>query len=181
MTCADSTLATSQASALWDFGQLPETNTDVEFHSSFFDTLSDHTPYDGSSEAALQGTSISSAAASESPQDEEDSASTKVTHRKCGPERKRSRIEKGDEKMHSLELRRRRNRIAAVKFRQKSNAKMEDLVQRSRHLQSDNVILHSVVSELRSQLLEMKTEVLKHGGCDFPPIQKYIREAANSL
>jgi hypothetical protein len=48
-------------------------------------------------------------------------------------------------------------------------------------LQVQNAILQDSAAQLRNEVLHLKNEVLRHGTCDYPPIQTYIKAAAAQL
>ncbi|KAH6646761.1 hypothetical protein BKA67DRAFT_663154 [Truncatella angustata] len=78
----------------------------------------------------------------------------------------------------SNDLNRERNRIAASKCRRKKKVEETQLEERWRILQVQNVILQDSASQLRNEVFSLKNEILKHGTCEFPPIQSYIKAAA---
>ncbi|KAL7276109.1 hypothetical protein RUND412_000899 [Rhizina undulata] len=67
-----------------------------------------------------------------------------------------------------------RNRVAASKCRQKKKMWMQDLEENARSRQQESKYLHGQVSELRDELLKLKTELLSHDGCDCEPIKRYL-------
>ncbi|KAF3022597.1 hypothetical protein E8E14_013628 [Neopestalotiopsis sp. 37M] len=44
-----------------------------------------------------------------------------------------------------------------------------------------NDILRGIAVSLREEVLFLKNQVLKHGTCDFPPIQNYVVAAASNI
>ncbi|KAI0486331.1 hypothetical protein F4859DRAFT_511325 [Xylaria cf. heliscus] len=73
---------------------------------------------------------------------------------------------------------RERNRVAARKCRQKAKRNVAGLQQRERELSQQNKVLHDYVSSLREEILDLKTEILRHSDCNSGIIQNYIANAA---
>lgn len=48
-------------------------------------------------------------------------------------------------------------------------------------LQVQHAILQDNATALKNEVLHLKNEILKHGSCNYPPIQKYIEVAASKL
>ncbi|KAI0137093.1 hypothetical protein BJ170DRAFT_43695 [Xylariales sp. AK1849] len=79
------------------------------------------------------------------------------------------------------EIGREKNRIAASKCRRKKKNEEAQLEERRRALQVQNAILSDLATALRNEVLMLKNEILRHGTCDFPPIQSYIETAASRI
>ncbi|KAK8088391.1 hypothetical protein PG997_003352 [Apiospora hydei] len=78
----------------------------------------------------------------------------------------------------STDLSREKNRIAASKCRRKKKDEERILEDRRRMLQVQNAILVDSATSLRAEVLQLKHEILRHGTCDFQPINSYIATAA---
>jgi hypothetical protein len=76
---------------------------------------------------------------------------------------------------------RERNRIAASKCRRKKRLEEKDMEEMRRSLELHNAILQDTASNLREEVLSLKNEILRHGTCDFPPIQNYVLAAASQI
>ncbi|KAI0163552.1 hypothetical protein BJ166DRAFT_296309 [Pestalotiopsis sp. NC0098] len=81
----------------------------------------------------------------------------------------------------SNETSKEKNRIAASKCRKKKKVEETQLEERRRSLQTENTMLQESAAALRNEVLFLKNEVLRHGTCDFAPIQNYIVSAAAQL
>ncbi|KAI0404896.1 hypothetical protein F4802DRAFT_615307 [Xylaria palmicola] len=73
---------------------------------------------------------------------------------------------------------RERNRVAARKCRQKAKQNIAGLQRREKELGQQNRMLQSYVSSLRDEILDLKTEILRHSTCNNAVIQTYISNAA---
>ncbi|KAI0965723.1 hypothetical protein F4678DRAFT_316620 [Xylaria arbuscula] len=69
-----------------------------------------------------------------------------------------------------------RNRLAAVKCREKAKRGVNKLQQRGRDLLMENRMLSVQTCLLREEVLQLKTEILRHDKCDNELISQYIRE-----
>ncbi|KAK8020081.1 hypothetical protein PG990_005219 [Apiospora arundinis] len=78
----------------------------------------------------------------------------------------------------STDLSREKNRVAASKCRRKKKDEERVLEDRRRMLQVQNAILVDSATSLRAEVLSLKHEILRHGTCDFQPINSYIATAA---
>ncbi|PYI28143.1 hypothetical protein BP00DRAFT_271941 [Aspergillus indologenus CBS 114.80] len=67
-----------------------------------------------------------------------------------------------------------RNRVAANKCRRKKKEHTRQLESRCMEVTHANSRLESEVSQLRSQILELKNELLRHSGCDDPAIKAHL-------
>ncbi|KAI8957958.1 hypothetical protein F5Y11DRAFT_61141 [Daldinia sp. FL1419] len=76
---------------------------------------------------------------------------------------------------------RERNRVAAHKCRQKAKQSMSDLQVRERELSQQNRMLQEHAGSLRSEILDLKNEILRHSSCDSDIIQNYITRAARDV
>lgn len=74
-----------------------------------------------------------------------------------------------------------RNRVAASKCRQKKKAWMADLEMEAREAQARSKQLKHCVSMFREEILQLKTELLKHNSCECTPIRQYLTSEANKL
>ncbi|KAK6189215.1 phosphatidylinositol-4- kinase [Pestalotiopsis sp. IQ-011] len=81
----------------------------------------------------------------------------------------------------SSETSKEKNRIAASKCRKKKKVEEGHMEERRRSLQAENAMLQESAAALRDEVLFLKNEVLRHGTCDFAPIQNYIVSAAAQL
>ncbi|KAI1756598.1 hypothetical protein F4782DRAFT_483271 [Xylaria castorea] len=77
-----------------------------------------------------------------------------------------------------IERHRERNRVAARKCRQKAKQNVAELQRSERELGLQNKVLRTHVRSLREDILDLKTEILKHSDCGNAIIQKYITNAA---
>ncbi|KAK8869336.1 hypothetical protein PGQ11_007914 [Apiospora arundinis] len=71
-----------------------------------------------------------------------------------------------------------KNRIAASKCRKKKKSEERSLEERRRILQVQNHILMDSAASLRAEVWSLKDEILRHGTCNFEPINAYIATAA---
>ncbi|KAK7937549.1 uncharacterized protein PG986_014417 [Apiospora aurea] len=78
----------------------------------------------------------------------------------------------------STDISREKNRIAASKCRRKKKDKENVLGERRRILHIQNAILMESAVSLRAEALSLKHEILRHGTCNFQPINSYIATAA---
>ncbi|RAL13099.1 bZIP transcription factor, partial [Aspergillus homomorphus CBS 101889] len=74
-----------------------------------------------------------------------------------------------------------RNRIAANKCRRKKKEHMRQLECKCLDVTQANTRLESEVSQLRSQILELKNELLQHSRCDDPGIKAHLARMVASL
>ncbi|KAI8626065.1 hypothetical protein F5Y19DRAFT_231392 [Xylariaceae sp. FL1651] len=74
-----------------------------------------------------------------------------------------------------------RNRLAAVKCRKKAKRGLDELQQRERDLLRENKLLNAQACALRNEVIELKTEILRHSKCDNEVIQKYISHTAEQI
>lgn len=74
-----------------------------------------------------------------------------------------------------------RNRVAASKCRQKKKAWMADLESEAREAQAKSKQLKHCVSMFREEILQLKTELLKHNTCECTPIRQYLTNEATKL
>ncbi|KAI0447331.1 hypothetical protein F4803DRAFT_499184 [Xylaria telfairii] len=77
-----------------------------------------------------------------------------------------------------LKQHRERNRVAARKCRQKAKKNINGLQRRERELSQQNRMLLSYATSLREEILDLKTEILRHSDCNSNIIQSYIANAA---
>ncbi|RAL10930.1 bZIP transcription factor [Aspergillus homomorphus CBS 101889] len=74
-----------------------------------------------------------------------------------------------------------RNRVAANKCRRKKKEHTRQLESRCMDVTQANSALESEVGQLRSQILELKNELLKHSNCDDPAIKAHLARMVASL
>ncbi|KAF3009046.1 hypothetical protein E8E14_004991 [Neopestalotiopsis sp. 37M] len=74
-----------------------------------------------------------------------------------------------------------KNRVAASKCRKKKKEEEKNLLERKEMLELQRTILESTKKELEDEVLTLKSMILQHGTCNFPPIQDYIQTAASRL
>ena len=74
-----------------------------------------------------------------------------------------------------------RNRVAASKCRQKKKEWTQNLESRARDMQKENGSLHMMVDSLRQEVIFLKGEMLRHGGCDCTQIQEFLKNAGPGL
>jgi len=67
-----------------------------------------------------------------------------------------------------------RNRQAAAKCRTKKKEWTNNLEAAARQASQQTRELHAILQELRDELLDCKTKLMDHQGCDCHPIQEYI-------
>ena len=91
------------------------------------------------------------------------------------PRRERAR---GGTSGCSANIKREKNRIAASKCRRKKKDQERIFEERRRMLQVQNRKLMILAASLRAEILSLKHEILRHGTCDFQPINTYIANAA---
>ncbi|KAK5636962.1 hypothetical protein RRF57_012674 [Xylaria bambusicola] len=73
---------------------------------------------------------------------------------------------------------RNRNRLAAAKCRRKAKRGVDELQQRERDLVRENKMLSAQACALREEVLQLKTEILRHKKCDNDFISQYIRKTS---
>ncbi|KAI0512805.1 hypothetical protein F5B22DRAFT_294119 [Xylaria bambusicola] len=73
---------------------------------------------------------------------------------------------------------RNRNRLAAAKCRRKAKRGVDELQQRERDLLRENKMLSAQACALREEVLQLKTEILRHKKCDNDFISQYIRRSS---
>ncbi|KAI1313726.1 hypothetical protein F5Y03DRAFT_390025 [Xylaria venustula] len=76
---------------------------------------------------------------------------------------------------------RNRNRLAAAKCRKKAKRGVDELQQRERDLLRENKMLSAQAGLLREEVLQLKTEILRHNKCDNDFISQYIRKTAKQV
>ncbi|KAI0976455.1 hypothetical protein F4678DRAFT_417127 [Xylaria arbuscula] len=76
---------------------------------------------------------------------------------------------------------RNRNRLAAAKCRKKAKRGVDELQQRERDLLRENKMLTAQACILREEVLQLKTEILRHNKCDNDFISQYIRKTAKQV
>ncbi|PYH47886.1 bZIP transcription factor [Aspergillus saccharolyticus JOP 1030-1] len=74
-----------------------------------------------------------------------------------------------------------RNRVAANKCRRKKKEHTRQLESKCMEVTQTNTRLESEVSQLRSQILELKNQLLQHSGCDDPGIKAHLARMVASL
>ncbi|KAI0554358.1 hypothetical protein F4679DRAFT_354576 [Xylaria curta] len=76
---------------------------------------------------------------------------------------------------------RNRNRLAAAKCRKKAKRGVDDLQQKERDLLRENKMLNAEAGFLREEVLQLKSEILRHSNCDSDYIHHYIQKAAKEI
>lgn len=89
-----------------------------------------------------------------------------------------SKVKRRTSSFTATDIGREKNRLAASKCRRKKKVEERQLEERRRMLQIQNTILQDSAEALRSEVLMLKHEILRHGSCNFPPINSYIAGAA---
>ncbi|ETS86503.1 hypothetical protein PFICI_00331 [Pestalotiopsis fici W106-1] len=79
------------------------------------------------------------------------------------------------------QISREKNRVAASKCRKKKKQEEKAMEQKKNVLEREQTMLKSTVKQLEEEVLALKTMILQHGTCNFPPIQNYINAAALRL
>ncbi|KAI1878945.1 hypothetical protein JX265_003122 [Neoarthrinium moseri] len=79
------------------------------------------------------------------------------------------------------DIHREKNRIAAGRCREKSKKQVDELRTRERELSVQKACLSTSVAELKDEVLALKYEILRHGNCECPYIQRYLSQAAESI
>ncbi|KAI9779704.1 MAG: hypothetical protein M1839_007202 [Geoglossum umbratile] len=74
-----------------------------------------------------------------------------------------------------------RNRLAASKCRQKKKEWTKGLEERARSLQNEKLQLQLMVGSLKSEMIYVREELLKHGNCDCRRIRDYLNNEVNAL
>lgn len=74
-----------------------------------------------------------------------------------------------------------KNRIAAIKCRQKKRMWESELVARARELSAARACLRPCVTALREEVITLKTELLKHVGCGCTAIHEYLTQSATQM
>jgi hypothetical protein len=74
-----------------------------------------------------------------------------------------------------------KNRIAAIKCRQKKKMWESELVARARELSAARACLRPCVTALREEVIALKTELLKHVGCSCTAIHEYLTQSATQM
>ncbi|KAI1360996.1 hypothetical protein F5Y08DRAFT_315959 [Xylaria arbuscula] len=71
---------------------------------------------------------------------------------------------------------RNRNRLAAAKCRRKAKRGVDELQEKERDLLRENKMLTAQADALRVEVLQLKTEIFRHGKCDNKCISNYIEK-----
>ncbi|KAK3939118.1 hypothetical protein QBC46DRAFT_438468 [Diplogelasinospora grovesii] len=74
-----------------------------------------------------------------------------------------------------------RNRVAASRYRAKTQAAFARLEADEREASQRREVLLACATQLRNEVLILKTELLKHAGCECPLIQRYLSRAAQQV
>lgn len=75
---------------------------------------------------------------------------------------------------------RERNRVAANKCREKAKVKAEVLQEQERELSKKHQYLVEQVQSLKSEVLDLKNEIIRQGNCSCKLMSEYITKAARS-
>ena len=86
-------------------------------------------------------------------------------------------IEDGAKREQYLE----KNRIAAIKCREKKKMWESELVARAKELSAARACLRPRVTALREEVIALKTELLKHVGCDCIAIHEYLTQSTTQM
>ncbi|KAI1418771.1 hypothetical protein F5Y12DRAFT_789603 [Xylaria sp. FL1777] len=81
----------------------------------------------------------------------------------------------------TTQKKRNRNRLAAAKCRRKAKRGVDELQQRERDLLRENKMLNAQACLLREEVLQLKTEILRHNKCDNDYISQYIQRSARQV
>lgn len=76
---------------------------------------------------------------------------------------------------------RQQNRVAASRYRSKVQIEAKDLEEAVREVGAQNKELVERAKQLREEVLNLKTELLKHGACGDPGIQEHLSEMARGV
>ncbi|KAI0377264.1 hypothetical protein F5Y04DRAFT_291900 [Hypomontagnella monticulosa] len=76
---------------------------------------------------------------------------------------------------------RERNRMAASKCRKKQKLANNELQERARIMEQHHNYLMAHKASLESETLNLKNQLLLHGGCDSEPISTYLMQAAKKF
>ncbi|KAK7928553.1 hypothetical protein PG985_005551 [Apiospora marii] len=93
---------------------------------------------------------------------------------------RRDRVRSGSSKCFT-DIKKEKNRVAASKCRRKKKEEEQVFEERRRMLQVQNRTLMDSAASLRAEVLSLKHEILRHGLCNFQPINTYIATAAARL
>ncbi|KAI9768183.1 MAG: hypothetical protein M1840_005013 [Geoglossum simile] len=74
-----------------------------------------------------------------------------------------------------------RNRLAASKCRQKKKEWTKGLEEKARSLQTEKLQLQMMVGSLKSEMIYVREELLKHGNCGCKRIRDYLNTEVNAL
>lgn len=74
-----------------------------------------------------------------------------------------------------------KNRIAAIKCRQKKKMWESELVAQARELSAARACLRPCVTALREEVIALKTELLKHVNCGCTAIHEYLTQSATQI
>ncbi|TPX14754.1 uncharacterized protein E0L32_005149 [Thyridium curvatum] len=92
-----------------------------------------------------------------------------------------SNDDENDSEKFGIERQRARNRLATSRCRAKAKAAHSKLEEHSRAAAEHHDGLVASVAQLRDQVLDLKSELLRHVDCGCPLIQAYIKNAARHL
>ncbi|KAI1170405.1 hypothetical protein F4777DRAFT_569347 [Nemania sp. FL0916] len=81
----------------------------------------------------------------------------------------------------SLRKKRRKNRFAVARSRQKKDKKVSDITERADGLCVENMALKDQRRLLRNEILDLKTRILSYHGCHNCPITQYIDSCARVI
>ncbi|KAH0547536.1 hypothetical protein FGG08_000261 [Glutinoglossum americanum] len=115
------------------------------------------------------------AEATESPKKERRRRSS--TKSSLTPEAKSAGADEDAKRSRFLE----RNRLAASKCRQKKKEWTKGLEERARNLQNEKLQLQMMVGSLKSEMIYVREELLKHGNCGCKRIRDYLNTEVNAL
>jgi hypothetical protein len=107
--------------------------------------------------------------------DSDDSSTSSLGHNK----RKSSMTEDTEDPEQKRRKFLERNRMAASKCRQKKKMWMQELEQRSEEVVQRNKALHTLVSQLKEEVLILKNQLLSHHNCNCNVIQQYVQTSGH--
>ncbi|KAK7177387.1 bZIP transcription factor [Paraphaeosphaeria sporulosa] len=74
-----------------------------------------------------------------------------------------------------------KNRVVAYKCRMHKKEYINGLESRAREHSNKNKLLKENISLLREEILKLKSEVLRHAGCGFGPVEEYLARCVDDL
>ncbi|ORX89666.1 hypothetical protein K493DRAFT_318533 [Basidiobolus meristosporus CBS 931.73] len=133
-----------------------------------------------SSEPASETSKLTAKEVEDGPRDQENSSDDSQSNkhdRSSGYKRKESDNPDNDEEKRRRFLE--RNRVAASKCRQKKKMWVKELEQKSEEITTRNKELQLMVSQLKEELLQLKSQLLGHRNCNCNVIQQYVQTSGH--